>query len=110
MVMPKILAAVVLFAAVAAGASPAAAARTVTVELRDIEFSKRTVQIRRGDSVRWVWRDRVVSHDVTSRGRPRFRSSDTKIAGTHRVRFTRAGTYRYICTIHPNMRARVVVR
>jgi plastocyanin len=78
--------------------------------LRDIEFSPATVTIRRGASVRWEWRDPRASHDVTSRGRLRFRSSDTKLSGTHTVRFRRKGTYRYVCTIHPSMLGKVVVR
>ena len=88
----------------------AGAAGVRRVVLKDIEFTPATVTIRRGDSVRWVWRDPRVSHDVTSRGRLRFRSSDTKLNGTHTVRFRRKGTYRYVCTIHPGMLGKVVVR
>jgi plastocyanin len=51
-----------------------------------------------------------VSHNVTSRGAPRFRSSPTKMTGTWSVRFAKAGTYRYVCTLHPGMAGRVVVR
>ena len=89
------------------GAGSAGVKRVV---LKDIEFTPATVTIRRGDSVRWVWRDPSVSHDVTSRGRLRFRSSATKLTGTHTVRFRRNGTHRYVCTIHPNMTGKVVVR
>jgi len=91
--------------AVAAQAAPAK-----QVVLRDIDFSPRTVTVRRGGSVRWTWRDGRTPHDVTSRGRPRFRSSATKDTGTHLVRFTRRGTYRYVCTIHPGMAGKVIVR
>jgi plastocyanin len=31
------------------------------------------------------------------------------LTGTYTVRFRRPGTYRYVCTIHPNMRGRVIV-
>ena len=89
---------------------PAASAGVKRVEMKDIDFTPATVTIRRGDSVRWVWRDQRVSHDVTSRGRLRFRSSQTKLTGTHTVRFRRKGTYRYVCTIHPSMLGKVVVR
>ena len=88
----------------------AGAAATRTVVLKDIDFTPSTVQIRRGSRVRWVWKDPRVSHDVTSRGRNRFRSSQTKLTGTHAVRFRRKGTYRYTCTIHPSMVGKVVVR
>lgn len=90
------------------GTAGAATIRSVVIE--DIAFKPSTVQIRRGSRVRWVWNDPRVSHDVTSRGRNRFRSSQTKLTGTHTVRFSRKGTYRYTCTIHPGMLGKVVVR
>ena len=96
--------------AVAAFPAPAASARTVDVSIEDIDFSKRSVSVKRGDRVRWTWRDGRTPHDVKSKGSPRFRSSALKETGTHVVRFTRRGTYRYVCSIHLNMRGRVVVR
>ena len=86
------------------------AAVTKQVLLKDIEFTPSTVTIQRGSSVRWVWKDPRVSHNVKSRGSVRFRSSGTKLTGTHTVRFSSKGTYRYVCTIHPNMVGKVVVR
>ena len=103
-----VLAAIALCAAAAPLDAGAAGVRRVV--LKDIEFSPATVTIRRGDTVRWVWRDPSVSHDVTSRGRLRFRSSQAKLKGTHAVPFKRKGTYRYVCTIHPSMLGKVVVR
>ena len=94
----------------AAAPLTADAAVTRQVLLKDIEFTPSTVTIQRGSSVRWVWKDPRVSHNVKSRGRLRFRSSDTKLTGTHLVRFRSKGTYRYVCTIHPNMIGKVVVR
>lgn len=86
------------------------AATTRTVVLEDIEFTPSRVTVSRGSTVRWVWRDGATSHNVISRGTKRFRSSTTKQSGTYSVRFRRSGTYRYVCTIHPNMIGRVVVR
>ena len=89
---------------------PAQAGSTRTVRLQDFEIKPVAVSISRGDSVRWRFLDDVASHNVTSRGSRRFRSSPTKESGTYTVRFRKAGTYRYACTIHSNMRGRVVVR
>lgn len=94
----------------AATVAPPATARTRTVVLKDIEFSPSTLRVERGDRVRWSWRDGITPHDVTSRGKRRFRSSATKSEGSHRVRFRRRGTYRYVCTIHFGMDGKVVVR
>lgn len=96
---------------VAALAAPAAdAARTRTVTLEDVAFKPGTLRASRGDRVRWVWRDGSTPHNVRSRGSRRFKGSSTKTEGSHTVRFTRAGTYRYLCTIHIGMDAKVVVR
>ena len=78
--------------------------------MQDFEIKPSTVRIARGDTVRWRFLDDVAPHNVTSRGSTRFRSSPTKQSGTYSVRFRKAGTYRYVCTIHSNMRGKVVVR
>jgi plastocyanin len=103
--MLAVLGASAVVVAPAAGAGSAAA-----VVVKNIDFSRHTVRIHRGESVRWRFADPGVSHNVTSRGRPHFRSSRSMLTGTYTVRFTRAGTYRYVCTIHPNMKGRVIVR
>jgi plastocyanin len=91
-------------------AGDAAAGSVKTVVIEDIDFTPRSVTIGRGGVVRWKFADGVTPHNVASRGKPRFRSSSTKTSGTYSVRFSKAGTYRYVCTIHLNMKARVVVR
>ena len=91
--------------------TPVGAARTVSVTLKDIEFKPSTVRIKRGDSVRWVWRDGPRRpHNVRPRGSLRFKGSGTRTQGRHTVRFSRQGTHRYVCTVHPGMDGRVVVR
>lgn len=95
-------------AALTAGAlaAPAVAGAARQVTLKDIAFRPATISIARGDTVRWVWRDGSTIHNVTFKG---FRSP-TKSSGTYTHRFTRAGTFRYRCTIHPGMNGKVVVR
>ena len=98
-------------AALAAALAGPLAPPARTVELRDISFSPSVLRIRTGQRVTWRWDDGpYVPHDVRSSGTPRFAGSPAKKAGTHTVRFTRAGTYRYVCTIHAGMTGRVVVR
>lgn len=108
--MRSVVATFALVATLLAVPAQAATPRTATVVLKNIDFSKSSVTIARGGTVTWRWNDEGVSHDVTSRGTKRFKSSATKGFGTHRVRFTRAGTYRYVCTVHFNMTGKVVVR
>lgn len=92
-------------AAVAGGAPQAHAARTTTVTLRNISFIRSTVHIRKGDTVRWVWKDPTVPHNVTFA----HKHSSTRQKGTYSMRFSTAGTFKYHCTIHPGMNGKVVV-
>ncbi len=92
-----------------AGASPTTAPAVRQVRLAHIAFTPATLRIHRGDSVRWTWADPYVAHNLHSIGTPRFRGASDRQTGTHTVRFTRAGTYRYECTLHPGMRGRVIV-
>lgn len=108
--MPRALPAVAVLVLALALPSTLSAAGTRTVRLEDFKFQPSTLRIKKGDTVVWRFRDGV-PHDVTSEGSRRFKSSKIKSTGTHRVRFTRAGTYRYICTVHPvTMKGKVVVR
>jgi plastocyanin len=64
------------------------------------------VTIRVGDTVTWV-SDDDVPHDAVGTG---WRTPLLNKGDSHAVTFTKAGTYRYSCTIHPEMVGRVVVR
>src|SRR4051812_46572694 len=105
-------------AALAAGALPAVAGQSprrapgrATVTLKDIAFNPAKVTIRRGGSVTFRWADGDSPHNVTPTGRgPRLRRLTTRKSGSAAVRLTRRGTYRFICTIHPGMAGRIVVR
>lgn len=100
--MRRLLVLLTLSVALAAGAVVAeAATRTVSWKIGSIK----TLTIKRNDIVKWVWADSK-PHDV--RG-PGLRTS-IKTRSRASKRFTRRGTFRYICTVHSNMRTKVVVR
>jgi plastocyanin len=103
------VAATSLLAAIPAGAFGGAhAASTHTVTLSGVSFHPSTLTINRGDTVRWSWHIPNSEHNVT------FHSvrSRTGSSGSLSVRFTHAGTFSYICTVHVNkgMKGRVIVR
>jgi plastocyanin len=83
------------------------ASHSHTVTLREFRFHPGTLNIRHGDSVKWVWRDEV-EHNVT------FRTvhSRTQVSGSYSLRFNRKGSFNYRCTIHgaEGMRGKIVVR
>jgi plastocyanin len=87
---------------------PAATAADRDVRIVDFAYAPATVTIRVGDTVTWINRDPVEHTATATNG-----SFDTGMIapdGSARIRFTRAGTYAYLCTPHPDMRGTVVVR
>lgn len=93
--------------AVRSGPVTASAAASRTVTLKGIAFTPKTLRIKRGQTVTWVWKDGSIPHDVKS---STFKSSKIKTSGTYKVKFPKKGTFAYVCTIHPNMKAKIVVR
>lgn len=85
--------------------TPAREASNHTVVLIHNQYQPGTVSIRRGDTVTWLWRDGGTLHNVIASS---FRSR-TMTHGSFAVRFTRAGTFNYKCTVHPHMSGRVIV-
>ena len=90
--------------------SSAAATRTIAV--KDDFFAPKKVTVAKNTLVTWRWEAGSDPHNVVSRGPKRFKSSTIKSSGTHRVRFKKAGTYRYVCTPHEaqGMTGQIVVR
>ena len=78
-------------------------AKTRGVSVRDDFFSPKRATIASRDRVRWTWREDG-DHNVRFRKVPSGASKQpgagTKTSGTFSRRFTRRGTYRYVCTIH----------
>ena len=90
--------------------STAAGRKTITV--KDDVFSPKRTTISKNTLVTWRWASDAGKHNVVSRGSKRFKSSKTQEGGVYRVRFRRAGTYRYVCTLHEDkgMTGRIIVR
>jgi plastocyanin len=106
--MRKLLPVVLLAALVATllAAVPAVSKRK-TVEVDDNYFvregSPPTVRVNRNDTVVWEWEGRNPHNVTVTRGPVRFKSP-TQRSGDYRKKVTRSGSYRIVCTIHPNMK------
>jgi plastocyanin len=85
-------------------------AATKTVAVKDNHFGTKSLTIRKGTTVKWVWRGRNIHNVTVTSGPSKFRSG-TKTSGTFKHRFTRKGLYRIVCTIHaPGMKMTVRVK
>lgn len=81
-------------------------AETVIVE--DSSYSPGNLQVPVGATVTWVNRDSAPHSATDARG-----AWDTGLLVTGqdaKITFGSSGTFDYYCTVHPNMRARLVVR
>ena len=85
-------------------ASPASAER-IDVEILNFEFSPATLTVKPGTTVVWT-NTSPTPHTVTGD----FADSGILQSGdTFEWTFTDAGTYDYICNLHPDMQAQIVV-
>jgi plastocyanin len=110
---PRLLALLALSAialTVIGGQAAATAAGGKTVTLRNIAFSPRNLTIARNTTVTFAFRDDTTSHNVISKGTKRFKSIGVRSSGSQSRKFTSAGTYRYVCSLHPGMAGRITVR
>ena len=90
----------------AAGAD-ATASRTVTVTMDHFEYQPKTLSIASGTRVVFSNTAPKVKHTATSKGS--FTTGKIKPGAAVAVKFSAKGTYPYHCTIHPDMRGKVVV-
>jgi plastocyanin len=79
---------------------------TVTVENIDFAFYPAEVVIARGGTVTWKQQDSI-QHTVTGAG---FDSGKLTQGQTFSHTFNEVGTYEYVCTIHPSMKGKVIVK
>jgi plastocyanin len=89
--------------------APAGSAQTANVSVGEYFYRAKTIRIDPGDSVTWTNRGDIL-HTVTSRrGAPeRFGSPNLDAGQAYTRAFPKAGTYDYLCTIHPSLMSGVV--
>lgn len=87
----------------------AAAAETVVVEIQNYAYAPKVVQIRVGDTVRWVNREKRTSHSILFPAEGGLESERIFPDETWQRSFSKVGTYPYTCGPHPEMKGAVVV-
>ena len=79
-----------------------------TVAIVDFTFDPSELTAAVGDPVTWTNEDGV-AHTVTSEGEGPLDSGDIEQGAVYEATFDQAGTFSYICTIHPTMQGTVEV-
>jgi plastocyanin len=93
--------------AASSGASSGGGAIQVT--MKSLAFTPDTITAKVGQTVQWT-NDDTPAHNVTYVSGPKFTSSSTMNPGAKfSLKLTQAGTIHYFCSIHPFMKATIVV-
>jgi plastocyanin len=82
--------------------------KTEAVDMRGYAFSPGNLSVPMGATVTWT-NDDNAPHNATDRG-DAWQTDTIGEGESTSATFDRAGEYEYYCTIHPQMRARLVVR
>ena len=77
------------------------------VFVQNFAFTPKALTVAKGTKVTWVFKDST-SHTVTGDGG--LSSSELHSGGTYAFTFNTAGTFNYMCSIHPSMKASVTVQ
>ena len=99
---------VVLVSVLGVGAGTAGAA-PVSVVIEHYAFGTSQLSVTVGDTVTWTNND-TAGHDVTSVGSGPLKSPLLSKGQSFSQTFAAAGTFRYTCTVHPDMAGSVVVK
>ena len=98
-------------AAAPATSTPAAApgaGGTVAVSMKNIQVAPKSVTAKVGQTVKWT-NDDSVDHNVTATSGETFKSKTFGQGATYAYKLDKAGTIKYVCTIHPGMEGTIVV-
>jgi plastocyanin len=87
---------------------PAAHAADAMVVLKNFDFSPMDVTVTPGSTVTWKNMDGEPHTVVSADGL--FRSPALDQNDSYQFKFDKPGVYKYICSIHPKMRATVTVK
>ncbi|HEX3651932.1 MAG TPA: cupredoxin family copper-binding protein [Rhizomicrobium sp.] len=79
-----------------------------TVTIKNFNFSPMQLSVSVGSTVTWHNADEE-PHTVTS-DTGAFRSGAIDGGGNYAFKFVKPGTYKYLCSIHPQMVATIVVK
>jgi plastocyanin len=106
--MKTILSYLVVFIGLTAGYAAFAETDANTVEIKNYMFAPATITVPAGTTVTWINRDQV-PHTIVETN-TLFRSAALDTDDKYTYKFEKAGTYKYFCTLHPQMTATVVVK
>ncbi|MHC1718660.1 MAG: cupredoxin family copper-binding protein [Acidaminococcaceae bacterium] len=77
-----------------------------TVTIHEFKFNPAEITIQKGETITWINEDSV-THTVTGTG---INSGSLEKGKTFKKTFNETGTFDYICTPHPYMKGKIIVK
>ena len=90
-------------------AAPAKEPQTYVVAIHGLKFDPAVLTVKPGDTVRWENQD-IVAHNAVSTETKEFDTGTMAVGTFSKYEASNKGTFFYSCTLHPNMRGRLVVQ
>ena len=81
----------------------------VAIKMQNIAFDPKSVTVKVGQKITWT-NDDTTDHNVTADSGADFKSDNFGKGGTFEFTPDKAGTIKYVCTIHPGMTATITVQ
>lgn len=89
--------------------SASATSKTITVLISQFKYKPDPITVNVGDTIEWKNAD-IVPHTVTSEDKQSFDSGSIAKGASWRFTAAKRGTFNYFCTLHPNMKAKLIVQ
>lgn len=83
--------------------------QTHTIIIRELKFQPAVLTVHVGDTVEWKNED-IFPHNAVSIEPKEFDSATIPVGSSWKYQTAKKGNYFYQCTLHPNMRAKLVVQ
>ena len=81
--------------------------RTDTVVIQQMQFVPASITVQKGDSIVWINKD-MVDHTVKEEKNNGFYSDTIHVGKTWKIAATENANY--VCTIHPTMKGKIVIK
>jgi plastocyanin len=108
--MKKLIAAGATIVVAAGALAVPAFAATKTVQVKDDVFVAKSITVKKGTTVKWVWKGKAPHNVKVTKGPAKF-ASTTQVKGSFSKKLTKKGTYTLLCTIHaPGMKMTIKVK
>lgn len=88
------------------GQHPTVSQSANQISIKNFAFVPDQLNINKGEMVTWINKDSTI-HRISGNG---FQSVDLTEGQSYSFTFNNAGTYDYICGIHPSMKGKVIVK